>query len=134
MKWILKATVQKAISFLPYSNRINYFFQKYVTKGVELSDTYFNYKFEHLVDHLEFYKQATGNKDLSGKTCLELGTGWYPIIPIGFFLNGAKKTYSLDISPLVTPSTFLVCLDEIIKRENEFLQAFGGGAKYTTKV
>ena len=37
----MKAIVQKTISYLPYSNRINYIFQKYVTKGINRTDNYF---------------------------------------------------------------------------------------------
>jgi len=39
-KWMLKAVVQKLIAFFPQREKINYLLQKYVTKGVELTDTY----------------------------------------------------------------------------------------------
>lgn len=54
-KWILKAIVQKTISFLPFKHRINYFFQKHITKGVNLGDEYFYDRLEHARQHLQNY-------------------------------------------------------------------------------
>jgi SAM-dependent methyltransferase len=99
VKWILKAIIQKGISFLPNSQRVNYWFQKNVTKGVQLSDQYFGDKLGHAADHLRFFK-THGHTE----TCkvLELGSGWYPVIPIALYLAGAEETVSIDISPLMT--------------------------------
>ena len=98
-KWVLKAVVQKGISFLPYRHRINYLFQKYITRGVQLSDEYFSDRRMHLDKHLAFWQEWGPKKDLR---VLELGTGWYPVIPIGYFLAGAERIYTADISPLLT--------------------------------
>lgn len=124
-KWYLKAIVQKVISFLPFRNRINFFFQKYVTKGVDLREEHFFNKFGHLLDHLEHYTQMTGKANLRGISCLELGTGWYPIIPIGYFLKGADRVYSVDISSHLTTPTLLRCLTEIDRHQDRFLAGLG---------
>jgi len=34
-------------------------------------------------------------------TALELGTGWYPTVPIGLYLCGASRIWSFDIEPLL---------------------------------
>ncbi len=99
-KWVQKAIVQKTISYLPFSNKINYFFQKYVTKGVNLSEEYFYDRLGHARDHLMAYKKYSGKA--FPETSLEIGTGWYPIVPIAFFLAGTKKIYSVDISFLTS--------------------------------
>lgn len=124
-KWYLKAIVQKIISFLPFRNRINFFFQKYVTKGVDLHEEHFFNKFQHLLDHLEHFSATNGKDQLKGVTCLELGTGWYPIIPIGYFLKGADKIYSVDISAHLTTATLLRCLEEIDRHQERFLAGLG---------
>ncbi len=124
-KWILKALVQKTISYLPYSEQVNRWFQQHVTRGLRLDEVHFSYKFEHLLDHLYFYQQATGRADLSQQQCLELGTGWYPIIPIGYFLRGAQRTLSVDIAPHMTSHTFLTCIREVLSREEAFIHALG---------
>ena len=56
-KWKAEAIVQKGISYLPKKDKINYLFQKYVTKGVYLTDEYFTYKITHARDHLAYFKK-----------------------------------------------------------------------------
>ena len=124
-KWYLKAIIQKIISYLPYRNRINFFFQKYVTRGVALNEAHFFNKFGHLCDHLEHYEQQNGQQDLEGISCLELGTGWYPIIPLGYFLKGAEHVYRVDISAHLTRATFLRCLQEMEQHEDRLRQRLG---------
>lgn len=99
-KWVLKAIVQKVISFLPASHRINFWFQKYITKGVALSDSYFEDKLKHAHDHLRF--QSESERGLKGIATLELGTGWYPVVPISLYLAGAEQVVSIDLSPLMS--------------------------------
>lgn len=107
-KWILKAVVQKTISFLPFNHHINYFFQKYVTKGVYLSEEYFYDRLGHARDHLNAYTRRSNEE--YPKICLEIGTGWYPIVPISFFLAGAERIYSVDISFLTSKNRLLTTL------------------------
>ncbi|MEZ4918650.1 MAG: class I SAM-dependent methyltransferase [Saprospiraceae bacterium] len=104
--WALKAIVQKTISFFPNREQLNRLFQRYVTKGVYLSDEYFGFKIEHARDHLRFFKEYKGG-NFENKTVLELGTGWYPIIPLAFYLNGFDKIISIDISQLMTKESLL---------------------------
>lgn len=97
-KWILKAIVQKTISFLPYAHRINYLFQKYVTKGVQLSDAYFEDRLEHAKTHLEAWEKYSDGQPL--RSSLELGAGWYPVVPLALYLYGAESIRTADITRL----------------------------------
>ena len=81
--WILKAIVQKVISFLPFSHKVNYLFQKFVTRGIRLTDELFIDKLTHFRNHYHYYLKYRDK--IEGKAILEIGTGWYPIIPILFF-------------------------------------------------
>lgn len=114
-KWILKAIIQKGISVLPYKHQINYLFQKFITKGVQLSPQYFEDRLIHLKEHLSFYQKYRG--DLSECHALELGTGWYPVIPIGLFLAGAKDIKSIDISPLTHKDKVLLTMKLFLEWE-----------------
>lgn len=96
-KWILKAIVQKTISYFPMKENVNFLFQKYVTKGVRLNDEHFGYKLDAARDHIKFYAKY-GNVAKEQATVLELGTGWYPIVPAMLFLTDFKATVSIDIS------------------------------------
>jgi SAM-dependent methyltransferase len=98
-KWVIKAIVQKIISFLPYKYHINYLFQKYITRGVQLSDDYLEDRLIHYANHQKAF--LSFEKKLAGKKIGELGTGWYPVIPICFYLNGASEIVTMDIAPLM---------------------------------
>lgn len=117
-KWILKAVVQKIISFLPFRSKINYFFQKYVTKGVYLNDEYFYDRLGHAKEHLKGY---VSNFKRIPNSCLELGTGWYPVVPISFFLSGVDRIYSIDISFLTSKEKIIQTLEAFKKAEEQQL-------------
>ncbi len=106
-KWVLKAIVQKSISFLPYKNNINYFFQKYVTKGIELTDLRFNNKISSAKAHLTYLQQHT---TINQVRCLELGTGWYPIVPLYFYLNGVQQIYTIDLNAHLSKKFLLIAI------------------------
>ena len=123
-KWILKAVVQKAISFLPYKENINFFFQKYVTKGVELNDTHFGYKLAAARDHIRYYDQY-GSATADRSTVLELGTGWYPIVPTMLFLAGFGQIVSVDIRSWMTRDRQLLAINRMLNYyETGQLQAY----------
>ena len=111
-KWHLKAAVQKTISYLPRPERVNALFQRYVTGGVVLDDEHFGYKFGHALDHLRFTR-TYGNRPIAGCEVLELGTGWYPIVPILWFLHGAERVVSLDIQSWLTAASLRTALERV---------------------
>jgi SAM-dependent methyltransferase len=98
-KWILKAVIQKTISFLPGGHSINYLFQKYITKGVQLTDAHFEDKLGHARDHIQYFRKYHTQHE--GFTALELGSGWYPVVPVALFLCGAGSITTVDISNLM---------------------------------
>jgi hypothetical protein len=112
-KWVLKAIVQKVISFLPFSQKINFLFQKYVTKGVVLTDEYFFDKLGLAYDHLYLYQKHSG-KEIP-ESCLELGSGWYPILPLCFFLNGANNIQTIDIALLTSKKRLQTTICRMIR-------------------
>ncbi len=116
-RWEKKAIVQKIVSHLPLSHKINYIFQKYVTKGVNLSDEYFFDRLEHARDHIKSFQRYT-DKSIPA-ICLEIGTGWYPIVPISLFLVGADKIYSVDISFLTSKKRLKTTLQKFVDYNRE---------------
>lgn len=123
-KWMLKAVAQKLIAFFPQREKINYLFQKYVTKGVELTDTYFDFKLTHARDHLQYFRQY-GQIPLAQATVLELGLGWYPIVPIALYLSGVDRIISIDIQDWMTNESQLTTIRKFQEwRERGQLQAY----------
>ena len=101
--WLIKAALQRAISFLPASQRWNGFFQQYVTHSLELSASRLDARLEfcrvHLDHLLELRPGCAGDFKV-----VELGTGWFPVVPIGLFLCGAGEIWTFDIDPLLQSS------------------------------
>lgn len=116
-KWILKAIVQKTISFLPAGHRINYFFQKHITKGVQLNDAYLFDRLEHAQNHWLLF-QKFGKRYLPERT-LEIGTGWYPVVPITLFLAGVKEIYSVDIQMLTNKKHLRTTIQRLLQAIDE---------------
>lgn len=112
-KWILKAIVQKAISFFPFSQRINFFFQKYVTKGVFLSDQYFEDRLVHCANHFSYFQKYNSGK--TNFSHLEVGSGWYPVIPIGMFLYGADSITTIDLARLMNEKLLQTTLKKFLE-------------------
>ena len=111
-KWKQKAVVQKAISYLPFKHGINFLFQKFVTKGVRLSDEYFTDRLTHAFDHISAFEEFSA---VSLDSTLELGTGWYPVVPLCLFLHGTGKIVTVDISGLLTAKNLQTTLNKFIE-------------------
>lgn len=125
--WILKAAIQKTISFFPVRHNINFFFQKHITKGVRLTDELFLSKLHHCQQHFSAHI-VHGNKKPSF-TSLEIGTGWFPIVPIGLYLCGAEKIYSADIKSVLNKERLIETINKFIEYHNncslvKFLPAY----------
>ena len=54
---------------------------------------------------------------MRGATCLELGSGWYPVVPVTLFLYGTEKVYSFDISALMHAEHIHTCLRQFVAHE-----------------
>lgn len=103
-RWKVKAAVQGLSALVPRGYLLNRFFQRYVTRGLILTAARFQIKIEIFKRHLDNFRRARGQH--SGFEVLELGTGRFPIIPVGFFLCGARRTVSIDLFPLLAHGPF----------------------------
>jgi len=99
-KWKLKAGAQGLLSLLANGERWNDLFIRYVTRRLVLTENRFERKLIQCRNHFALSREATGRPSETF-TVLELGTGWYPIIPVGMYLCGASHIWSIDIQPLL---------------------------------
>ena len=106
-KWVLKAIIQKGISFLPFGHKVNFLFQKYITRGVNLSDQYFEDRLLHCKEHYRYFRQYCSSEKFSH---LEIGTGWYPVVPLGMFLYGADSVTTIDLTRFMNETRFRTTL------------------------
>lgn len=112
---MLKSLAQDAISVLPKNQYWNYFFQKYVLKSLYLDDNIFEMKLRECKKHLEkFFSLSSGHNKLSFSV-LEIGTGWYPIIPVGLYLCGATTIWTIDRTSLLSSKSIRETLCLFVK-------------------
>jgi SAM-dependent methyltransferase len=97
--WMLKAAVQGSLSLLPQPQRWNRLLQRHVTRSLELDDAGFLAKWSQGERHVEHIQSHVPER-ASNFTALELGTGWFPVIPVGLALAGASAVYTVDMYDL----------------------------------
>lgn len=104
-RWILKTAVQHIISWLPWSHRCNELFQRYVTKGLVLRPADFEAKLLCCRKHWEHYRTFS-EEPKEEATAVELGTGPFPIVPVGLYLCGVGSITTYDLVPLIRSAGF----------------------------
>jgi len=99
--WLLKAFAQRSIAALPNPHFWNELLQERVMHSLKLTDERFDRSLSNCRNHLEQFRRysATGRGSFSA---FELGTGWFPVVPIGLFLSGAREVWTWDIAPLLS--------------------------------
>ncbi|MBD5657394.1 MAG: class I SAM-dependent methyltransferase, partial [Candidatus Eremiobacteraeota bacterium] len=122
-KWMVKAAIQKTLSLLPDGHKLNYLFQKHVTK-MHLGDAAMDQALVHCADHVRHMRSY--GSGLSNCTTLELGTGWFAVVPIGLFLCGAERVMTIDVTPLLRTENLVIAIRRFIDyddrgRLSEFL-------------
>src|SRR4051812_37755278 len=98
--WLIKSGIHRVISWLPASHVWNEVFQKYVTRSMGLGRPWFEVSLEDCRAHFQHLRDTRAG-GVEGFKVLELGTGWYPVIPLGLYLYGASDIWTFDIAPLL---------------------------------
>jgi hypothetical protein len=108
--WLFKAAAQGAISLLPGRHRLNRMLQEHVTGSLALTPRLFEAKVAQCRHHLMSVERRRAARELARpagaqaqppRSALELGTGWYPIVPVGLALAGVEQVTTVDVSPLL---------------------------------
>jgi SAM-dependent methyltransferase len=99
MDWRVKGLVQKVLALVPGGQHINSLLQLRLggLKNLEGNvDTKVKADWLVLLDHLQRLSSP-----LEGCRYVEIGTGWYPTLPVCFYLVGGAKCYTYDLSRLL---------------------------------
>jgi hypothetical protein len=76
----------------------NYLVQKHVTRSLDLHPAWFDLKLTQSRRHIELYLAARPDRQ-PPRVVFELGTGWYPILPLALYLCGASNIWTVDHMP-----------------------------------
>jgi SAM-dependent methyltransferase len=101
MNWQIKGLAQNVLSVVPGGNRLNDFFQRTVGGlrdlsreiGIKVSDWSI---FVSNLNELGF--------PVRGVRCFEIGTGWFPTLPVCFSLAGAARCSTFDLVAHLSPN------------------------------
>ncbi len=97
--WYLKAALQGGMSRLSNPHRWNRLFQLHITKGLVLTPEFAANKAAVVDQHLANWQRRHPSE--LPTSILELGTGWYPLVPVGLALRTGATVTTADIQPLL---------------------------------
>ncbi len=105
MRWLVKASVQKALAVLPAGDRLNDALQRHVARTLPAGDAAFRHKFSRALRHLDAYREHGPPRPPAGAVFYEFRAGWDLAVPVGrtvsryHFLRFSERTWRLLTSP-----------------------------------
>jgi len=122
INWVFKGLLQSAISNLPQSEKINYFFQRRITKNFPSSKKYVLNKALEAVRHFNYFEKYNLHNKVSDLVFYEFGAGWDLNVPLAFYMLGIDHQLTVDLNPHLRFELFnnaLKLLDENRKEIEE---------------
>ncbi len=110
MHWRIKGVLQKCLGAMPGGETLHYRLQRRFGGlrdprreiGLKIDD------WEAMVRQLR-----DAGLDIRGARLLEIGSGWYPTLPLACHLAGAAKVHTCDLNRLLKPDLMRLCIDEL---------------------
>ena len=99
MRWVAKAMIQKAISFLPQGEEVNYFFQRRIRRSLPRPDRYLQQNARQALEHLGVIRKHRPTTSLRDAVFFEFGAGWDLVIPLMFYSFGVDHQILVDVRP-----------------------------------
>jgi SAM-dependent methyltransferase len=100
MNWRYKALLQLVFSNVPLGERLNYFFQRHVTKSLPTTAAKFIDFVANAKEHIDTVERYH-HRPLGSSTFYEFGAGWDMIIPLAFYAFGVERQILVDIRNLL---------------------------------
>jgi hypothetical protein len=122
MRWKLKAKIQNSISLLPssVSYETYYWIQRNFGGLKQINPI------RRLASGIDTWKRIQEqNINPFGKVFFEVGAGRVPLVPLAYWLMGAKKTISIDLNPYFKEELIKESIDYMSDNEEEILSLFG---------
>jgi SAM-dependent methyltransferase len=100
MNWKYKALLQLIFSNVPLGERLNYFFQRHVTKRLPSNNAKFSSIVSNAKEHIDMIERFY-HRPLASSKFYEFGSGWDMKIPLAFYSFGVQQQILVDIRNLV---------------------------------
>jgi SAM-dependent methyltransferase len=119
MRWQLKAFAQAVLSRVPYGRALHHHLQE-LTGSVDV-DIDIEYEWK-----AELIRRVRAQRlEIEGRTFLDIGTGWRPLLPVLLHLHGAERVVTIDVNPWLTPRSLHATLEAIDSIVGRFAGDFG---------
>jgi hypothetical protein len=121
-RWWVKAGVQGAVSVLPgrAAEAINGRLQTLGSGGAALSAATVANKLEQADHHIAVWEELNG-KDVKRPRVLEIGTGWFPVVPLILYAYGAERVDSYDVRQLTSPANIRAAAGAVAALDGSFV-------------
>jgi len=123
MNWKIKSKIQNAVSLLPssVSYATYYWIQRHF--GALKNKTNPMAKMESALKTWKQIQKLGHNP--KEKVFFEVGTGRIPMVPVAYWLMGAKSTITIDLNPYMKAELIEESLDYLLGNKKEVEQLFG---------
>ncbi|HUU85646.1 MAG TPA: class I SAM-dependent methyltransferase [Phycisphaerae bacterium] len=107
MDWRIKALVQKTLASLPGGRRAHYLLQRRL-------GAFRKFKIDTRVHSAARLLELLGEAGVhpAGKTMVEIGTGWAPVVPTYLHLCGAARCITYDLNRYLKEALFRQALEQ----------------------
>ena len=90
--------------------------QHYLSHSTDLPKQQFETRLDYCHRHLEAFLESRPARTGDWRV-LDLGTGWFPTVPVGLYLCGAAEIWTFDIAPFLRSAQVKLMLDRFAECE-----------------
>ncbi|MGZ3416681.1 MAG: methyltransferase domain-containing protein [Polyangiales bacterium] len=126
MHWRLKGAIQSILGAVPRGAELHYFLQR---RAGGLKD--FTAELRTKIDDglLMLGNLRDVRTPIAGSSFLEIGSGWYPTLPLLLHFGGAKSIHTVDLNRHMRLDLAARCASGIAARATELAAVSGRGAE-----
>ncbi len=123
MHWKVKAAMQNAIAHLPPSlSYPTYYRMQRLIGGLRTVDPE-----DRLAAGVQTWRRIVEQgRDPIDRVFFEVGTGTTPIVPLAYWLMGAKRTVTVDVHPYLKGELVRESLEHMFANRQDVARLFGG--------
>lgn len=123
LNWKTKALIQNAIAFLPkdLSYKLYFLIQSKFGGLQNINHLYYLKAAKNILDYIMEFNHSPVDK-----TFFELGTGRIVMLPMCYWLTGAKKIITVDLNPYLVEDLVLQNVKYLLDNEKQVLELFAG--------
>lgn len=126
MHWRIKGVLQKILGVMPYGHELHYRLQRNFG-GMRDIRRECILKIDDWAIMAEHMRNA--GLRIPGARLAEIGTGWYPTLPLACYLSGASEVHTFDLNRLLKPELVARCIEVLGEQLPRIIDISGADAE-----